>query len=62
MKKQLKEQAKKQVALGLWHNWLEYCWFGYLNEATGGFGTSYIFIAGSLFISAILTKIDVKER
>ncbi|MFL6555239.1 MAG: MFS transporter, partial [Bacillus sp. (in: firmicutes)] len=28
---------------------------GYLNDATGGFGTSYIFMAGSLFLSAILT-------
>ncbi|MDQ0974921.1 sugar phosphate permease [Neobacillus niacini] len=28
---------------------------GYLNGATGGFGASYIFMAGSLFLSAILT-------
>lgn len=28
---------------------------GYLNSATGGFGASYIFMAGSLFLSAILT-------
>ncbi len=28
---------------------------GYLNDSTGGFGTSYIFMAGSLFLSAILT-------
>ncbi|MBV7507912.1 MFS transporter [Bacillus sp. sid0103] len=28
---------------------------GYLNDATSGFGASYIFMAGSLFLSAILT-------
>ncbi|ALC82988.1 MULTISPECIES: MFS transporter [Bacillus] len=28
---------------------------GYLNAATGGYGASYIFMAGSLFFSAILT-------
>jgi sugar phosphate permease len=28
---------------------------GYLNSSTGGFGASYIFMAGSLFLSAILT-------
>jgi sugar phosphate permease len=28
---------------------------GYLNGSTGGFGASYIFMAGSLFLSAILT-------
>ncbi|MGG3572443.1 MFS transporter [Bacillus gobiensis] len=28
---------------------------GYLNGATGGYGASYIFMAGSLFFSAILT-------
>ncbi|MFP7297058.1 MFS transporter [Neobacillus niacini] len=28
---------------------------GYLNGVTGGFGASYIFMAGSLFLSAILT-------
>jgi sugar phosphate permease len=33
---------------------------GYLNGNTGGFGASYIFMAGSLFISAILTMIAVK--
>ncbi|MFS0637385.1 MFS transporter [Mesobacillus foraminis] len=33
---------------------------GYLNGATGGFGASYIFMAGSLFISAILTIWAVK--
>jgi sugar phosphate permease len=34
---------------------------GYLNGSTGGFGASYIFMAGSLFLSAILTIIDVKS-
>ena len=34
---------------------------GYLNGTTGGFGASYIFMAGSLFVSAILTMIAVKE-
>ncbi|MGG5252727.1 MFS transporter [Neobacillus sp. SM06] len=34
---------------------------GYLNGATGGFGASYIFMAGSLFLSAILTVWAVKS-
>ena len=34
---------------------------GYLNGATGGFGASYIFMAGSLFLSAIITMIAVKD-
>ncbi|MEH7307670.1 MFS transporter [Neobacillus drentensis] len=33
---------------------------GYLNDSTGGFGASYIFMAGSLFVSAILTILAVK--
>jgi sugar phosphate permease len=33
---------------------------GYLNSATGGFGASYNFMAGSVFVSAILTVIAVK--
>jgi sugar phosphate permease len=33
---------------------------GYLNGATGGFGASYIFMAGSLFLSALLTMAAVK--
>jgi sugar phosphate permease len=33
---------------------------GYLNGATGGFGASYIFMAGSLLLSAILTIWAVK--
>lgn len=35
---------------------------GYLNGATGGFGASYIFMAGSLLLSAILTMIAIKEN
>jgi sugar phosphate permease len=34
---------------------------GYLNDSTGGFGASYIFMAGSLFLSAILTILAVKS-
>ena len=33
---------------------------GYLKSATGGFGASYIFMAGSLFLSALLTMIAMK--
>jgi sugar phosphate permease len=33
---------------------------GYLNGTTGGFSASYIFMAGSLFLSAILTMVAVK--
>ncbi|WML49187.1 MFS transporter [Neobacillus sp. PS3-34] len=33
---------------------------GYLNGSTGGFGASYIFMAGSLLLSAILTLVAVK--
>lgn len=33
---------------------------GKLNDSTGGFGASYIFMAGSLLLSAILTIIAVK--
>jgi len=35
---------------------------GYLNGNTGGFGASYIFMAGSLFLSAILTMIALKGK
>ncbi|CAM4223645.1 MFS transporter [Lederbergia lenta] len=35
---------------------------GYLNGATGGFGASYVFMAGSLLISAILTIIATKNK
>lgn len=34
---------------------------GYLNGSTGGFGASYMFMAGSLLLSAILTIIATKE-
>lgn len=34
---------------------------GYLNGTTGSFGASYIFMAGALFLSAIITMIAVKE-
>lgn len=34
---------------------------GYLNGATGGFSASYIFMAGSLFLSAIVTLLAVKR-
>jgi len=35
---------------------------GYLNGTTGGFGASYIFMAGSLLVSAILTIIAIKSK
>jgi len=35
---------------------------GYLNDTTGSFGASYIFMAGSLLLSAILTMIAVKDK
>jgi len=35
---------------------------GYLNGTTGGFGASYIFMAGSLAVSAMLTLLAVKSR
>lgn len=35
---------------------------GYLNGSTGGFGTSYIFMAGSLLLSALITLFSVKEN
>jgi sugar phosphate permease len=34
---------------------------GYFNGTTGGFGTSYIFMAASVFLSAILTLVAIKE-
>lgn len=33
---------------------------GYLNATTGGFGASYIFMAGSLLLAAIITIVAVK--
>src|SRR5436190_1223543 len=35
---------------------------GYLNGTTGSFGASYIFMAGSLLLSAIITFIAVKDK
>lgn len=35
---------------------------GYLNGTTGGFGASYIFMAGSVFLSAVITIIAVKNQ
>jgi sugar phosphate permease len=35
---------------------------GYLNGSTGGFGASYIFMAGSLFVSSVLTIIAIKTN
>lgn len=35
---------------------------GYLNGTTGGFGASYIFMAGSLLLSAILTLVALKPQ
>lgn len=35
---------------------------GYLNGTTGGFSASYIFMAGSLFLSAVVTIIAVKHE
>ncbi|GAB3988680.1 MFS transporter [Spirosoma daeguense] len=34
---------------------------GYLNGTTGGFGASYLFMAGSLLLSAIITLVAVKK-
>lgn len=34
---------------------------GYLNGATGNFGASYVFMAGSLLIAAVLTIVAVKK-
>lgn len=34
---------------------------GYLNGTTGGFGASYIFMAGSLLLSALITMIALKK-
>lgn len=35
---------------------------GYLNAMTGNYGASYLFMAGSLLLSAIVTMIAVKEK
>jgi len=34
---------------------------GYLNGTTGGFGASYIFMAGSVFLSAIITLLVSRQ-
>ncbi|MGB8461812.1 MAG: MFS transporter, partial [Priestia megaterium] len=34
---------------------------GFLNGSTGGFGASYIFMAGSLFLAAVLTIVATKK-
>ena len=34
---------------------------GYLNGTTGGFGASYLFMAGSLLLAAIITVVAVKK-
>ena len=35
---------------------------GWLNGTTGGFGASFIFMAGALFLSAVLTIVAVKSK
>jgi sugar phosphate permease len=35
---------------------------GYLNGTSGGFGASYIFMAGSLLLSAIITLIAIRDN
>lgn len=35
---------------------------GYLNGLTGNFGAAYIFMAGSLFISAVITIVALKRK
>ncbi len=35
---------------------------GYFNGTTGGFGVSYLFMAGSLFLSALLAVVTIRER
>ena len=35
---------------------------GYLNGKTGDFGASYVFMAGSVLLSALITIIAVKEK
>ncbi|MCC6289696.1 MAG: MFS transporter [Chitinophagaceae bacterium] len=35
---------------------------GYLNGSTGGFGASYIFMAGSLFLSSIITIVALNKN
>ena len=35
---------------------------GYLNGTTGGFGASYIFMAGSLLVSALITLMALRNN
>ncbi len=35
---------------------------GYLNGTTGGFGQSYLFMAGAVFLSAIITMVAVRKE
>ena len=35
---------------------------GYLNGTTGGFSASYIFMAGSLLLAAIITMVAIRQR
>jgi sugar phosphate permease len=35
---------------------------GYLNDRTGNFGASYLFMAGSLFLSAIITYLALRDK
>ncbi len=35
---------------------------GYLNGTSGGFGASYIFMAGSLLLSAVITVIAIRDK
>ncbi len=35
---------------------------GYLNGTTGGFGASYIFMAGSLLLSAVITVMAIRDK
>jgi len=35
---------------------------GYLNGSSGGFGASYVFMAGSLFLSALLTMMAIRDK
>jgi sugar phosphate permease len=35
---------------------------GYLSGSTGGFGASYLFMAASLLLAALLTGIAIRER
>ncbi len=53
-------QAVRMIISKLTGSFLGVYIVGYLNDTTGGFGASYIFMAGSLFLSAIITMVAVK--